>query len=355
MLPVEGARTELRVAAACGMPVPIAIATPRRLGEAVAGIVAEARQPILTVGRAGRGGPQRGYHTVSFISLPISLGDATCGVLSVADPIDKPAFHPADLTTLESFAGYLSAQFDGRSAQRKVRQLEAVIQGLRRQVIAAQEAERQRIAQDLHDQAGHMLLEAIFSLDQEASKLPPDNAADTIVRAARQRLIDCAATLHESVFALRPRLLEDLGLAAALRRLLAQAEQASGLQTQLIVDGEAENLGQEVELAIFRMVQEAVTNVYKHARASTITVSLACRRNRWMVAVEDDGVGFDLPVRGHHGAGGHGLAGMRERVDVLGGTFEIGRGPTGGSRLIAWIPARQGGSYGRSENSRGPH
>jgi signal transduction histidine kinase len=355
MVPARGNNTELRVAAACGLPIPLAIATPRRLGEPVAGIVAETRQPVLVVGRGGPREARGRYRTGSFISLPIALGDATCGVLSVADPLDDRAFRPADLHALTSFAGYLSAHFDGRSAQQKVRQLEGVVHGLRRQVIAAQEAERRRIAQDLHDETGHRLIEAIFSLDQEASTLPPDSATDAIVRAARQQLIDCAATLHEAVFALRPRQLEDLGLAAALRRLLAQAEQASGLQARLVVGGEVEDAGQEVELAIFRVVQEAVTNVLKHARATTITVALERRRDTWMVMVEDDGVGLDLPVRGHHGVGGHGLAGMRERVEVLGGTFEIGRGRAGGTRLVAWIPARQGGSHGRSADSRGPH
>jgi signal transduction histidine kinase len=355
MLPVGRAGSELRVAAACGLALPLALASPRRLGEPVAGLVAETRLPLLVVGRGSPPGACGRYRTGSFISLPISLGDATCGVLSVADPLDDRAFRPADLLALQSFAGYLSAHFDGRSAQRKVGQLEEVVQGLRRQVIAAQEAERRRIAQDLHDETGHRLIEAIFSLDQEASKLPPDTAADTIVRAARQQLIDCAATLHEAVFALRPRQLEDLGLVAALRRLLVQAEQASGLQTRLVGGGEVENLGREVELAIFRVVQEAVTNVYKHARATTITVSLERWRNKWMIAVEDDGVGLDRPVRGYHGVGGHGLAGMRERVEVLGGTFEIGRGRAGGTRLVAWIPAQQGGSHGRSTDSCGPY
>src|SRR3954452_14352503 len=86
MLPVAESSTELRVVAACGLPLPLALASPRRLGEAVAGLVAETRQPILVVGRGAPRNARRRYQTGSFISLPIHVGDATWGVLSVADP-----------------------------------------------------------------------------------------------------------------------------------------------------------------------------------------------------------------------------------------------------------------------------
>jgi signal transduction histidine kinase len=237
MLPSGSGLGGLSVAAAVGLPVALDIATHRRVGEPIAGQVAQSRQPLLVADRDAQSGHDGQYETGSFICVPIALAD-TCGVLSIADPIGQRAFGQDDLDRLRPLADYLAAQLPQIEAQQRGQRLEGVVNELRRQIVNTQEAERQRISRDIHDEVGHALIEAIFSLDQDASTLPRDDAAQAVIRAARQRLVDCATALHEIVIALRPRLLEERGLVAAVRYLLKQASRASGLDMDLVVAGD---------------------------------------------------------------------------------------------------------------------
>lgn len=338
MLPADDAR-ELRIAAASGLPAKVTAETRVRFGDSISGVVAQTRQPMqvnepgAATSRAAR------YRTGSFISVPVPLNDATCGVLNVADPVAGGAFGSDDLITLQSFAEYIAHHLAPMPAQQRVRQLQDAIRQTQWQLIQAQENERQRIARDLHDEASHALTAAIFRLDLEALALP-DEAAST--RAAlgriRESLMECAATLHSIAFALRPRILEDLGLGAALRSLAQQAMEAGSLQVTLTIDGDERPLGEPIELAVFRVVQEALTNIRKHAAASRVWVRLAFQPRRLAIVVEDDGVGIVARQATRSARPGLGLGGMRERVEVLGGTFEAGPRDGGGTRLHVLVP-----------------
>jgi signal transduction histidine kinase len=256
----------------------------------------------------------------------VPLAGGKVGVLSVADPLGRREFGASDVDALQEFAAYIALAVDRA--------------GLRQEIIRAQEDERQRVAQDLHDGVGHALVAAIFRLDLHALQLADDqDEARRAIEVARAAIEESTGILRETAYALRPRILTDLGLAAALRSLVTRAEQ-SGLRVLLTIEGELGRLDTERELAVFRVAQEALTNVLKHARATRVLVQLALGAGALLLAIEDDGVGLPAGTAPPPGRG-LGLPGMRERVEAFGGAFTIGPAAGSGTRLLTVLPLAQ--------------
>ena len=206
-------------------------------------------------------------------------------------------------------------------------------------LIRAHEEERQRLGRELHDEAGHTVLMAIFRLDLALQQLPPDavQARDALV-GARANLLECSEDLHAIAFALRPRILGDLGLPAALRSLASRDSSPDGPLVEVLVQGTPRRLDAALELTAFRAVQEALTNARKYAKASVVHVVLGYRPPRLLVRIDDDGVGMLPAASAGARRPGLGLAGMRERTALLGGTFAIEARPGGGTRLRLVLP-----------------
>jgi signal transduction histidine kinase len=325
LLPADGDAL-LRVAAADGLPAAVGSGTVIHLEDSIASLVAHQRRPLLGNDPHPLR-PDAGYRTGTYISVPVPLEDQGAGVLSVADPLAGRSFGKDDLAVLQDLAGFVSLAAGRASAQREL--------------ILAREDERLRVARELHDEAGQALAVATLRLDLEARRVLQENdPARHIVEIARAALLESAQTVHEIAHTLRPRLLEDLGLAAALRNLAARAEKG-GLRVTLTITGDTADLDEGRELAIFRVAQEALTNVYKHARARRVAVRLTIERSRIALLIEDDGIGFaNAPARAD--GRGLGVRGMRERVRVFGGTLAIGSGARGGTRLLAVLPLSAG-------------
>jgi two-component system sensor histidine kinase UhpB len=199
------------------------------------------------------------------------------------------------------------------------------------QVILAQEEERRRVARELHDEAGQALTAVIIGLERGLASMPEVYAADLPIqpRQLMGNLRDLAAQTLDEVrklaLELRPSVLDDLGLVAALRQYVRSTEERSGLSAQLTVVGwdevdGAPRLPAEVETALFRIAQEALTNALRHAHATSVRVRL--RRSDGLVTLEvrDDGIGLGAvpgPEAGEH----LGMFGMRERARLLDGEF----------------------------------
>jgi two-component system sensor histidine kinase UhpB len=209
-----------------------------------------------------------------------------------------------------------------------IRDNTAQMERLAAQVITAQEEERRRVARELHDEAGQALTAVIIGLERGLASMPDTYAADLPVQPRQliSNLRDLAAQTLDEVrklaLELRPSVLDDLGLVAALRQYVRAAGDRSGLESHLTLTGieEGERLPPSVETALFRIAQEALTNAIRHARASSVQVRL--RRTESLVSLEirDDGVG--LPALTPSSNGEHlGLFGMRERARLLGGEF----------------------------------
>jgi signal transduction histidine kinase len=207
---------------------------------------------------------------------------------------------------------------------------------LARSVYRLQEDERRRLARELHDGVGQNLTALKHQLSMLIDGLP--DGADEARRRAGLALATCVQTLEDTrqmSRLLRPQILDDLGLPAALRWLARSVGDATGLDCQLRM-GELPELDPELQTVVFRVVQEALSNVARHAAASRVSIRLERRADILRVEVEDDGRGVDadLPPRGV----GSGLGGMRERLRLFGGMLAIERGASGGCRLRIALP-----------------
>jgi PAS domain S-box-containing protein len=209
------------------------------------------------------------------------------------------------------------------------------LRGLSASVVDAREQERRRIARELHDELGQRLSALKLELAgcASAAGLPPE---DPRLRAMLAMLDDTMASVRRIAADLRPLMLDDLGLAAAVEWLAAEATRRLGMQVQVEVDELDPEPGEPLAIAVYRMVQEALTNAARHARASRVQVRLRCRAGELQLSVQDDGPGFPLPERGRPGS--YGLLGMRERARLLGGRVEIDNPPEGGGRVRVWLP-----------------
>ncbi len=226
----------------------------------------------------------------------------------------------------------------GRPMQRAIEERSRLL----RRLAASQEAERARIARELHDSLGQQLTAIAVALR---------NAADegrTVADGQRARVLrEMVAEAHREVRrlarGLRPALVEELGLAAALGQLCDDLRSTHGLEIRFEPPEKAPPRGDSIaENALFRIAQEALTNVLRHAGARSARVRLEAERGWLTLVVEDDGRGFD-PARirsGPHGSTGLGLEGIRDRAFVLGGRFRLRSTPGSGTQLLVRVPAR---------------
>jgi signal transduction histidine kinase len=211
------------------------------------------------------------------------------------------------------------------------------------QVLSAQEDERRRIAADLHDGLGQNLTTMLLRLSVLEGSAVPD-AARANVAALREIASTSLTELRELVRATRPPALDDLGLAAAVERQLADVAAATGIATRFSgPDGEGCRYAPEVETAVYRVVQEAVTNAVRHAAAGRIEVDLATTDEVLTATVRDDGRGFDVRAALQPARQPFGLLGMRERGAVFGGSVDVTSEPGRGTVVEVRIPLRRGG------------
>lgn len=199
------------------------------------------------------------------------------------------------------------------------------------------EDERRRVASELHDRGGGALFSLLYGLRRLREFVHPRDAeADaevaSLIRVTESTVNDLRALLAD----LRPRLIDDLGLAEALRELLSRERALSGIPVSLEVEDE-EQPDSESALALYRVAQEAFTNIRRHAQAKEANVRLGKDEGGWTLAVEDDGRGLN------GNRSGLGLRTMRERIEALGGRLEIQSAPGAGTKIWAWVPGEVAG------------
>jgi PAS domain S-box-containing protein len=205
-----------------------------------------------------------------------------------------------------------------------------------RRLNTALEQEVRRIAHALHDDAGQFLAALHVALEESSHGLPP--AASDRFQEARGLLDQMEEQLRRLARELRPPVLDDLGLIPALEFLARSVSKRTGLS--ITVDGDrGDRLPPVIETALYRIVQESLTNVSKHARASRVTIAVGVEGQRVWCSVRDDGIGFEVrPVLAARGERGLGLLGVRERLDALGGSLLITSAPGQGTQLLIAVP-----------------
>lgn len=226
---------------------------------------------------------------------------------------------------------------DTRTIERHSRQ----IQVMSAQVLRAQEEERRRIARELHDETSQALNALLLSIEMaEDVVLNKGDAGESLTRlaAGRQLTTQTLDAIHNLAFDLRPTMLDDLGLEPSLRWYAKRQSETYGLKIAVDIDGLDQRLPDQTEVALFRVVQEALTNVAKHASASRAQVELRQEDDGSIsLSVEDDGKGFDPDqVPGDR----LGLFGIQERVTLLGGVLDIQSRKGRGTRLLVRVPCQ---------------
>jgi signal transduction histidine kinase len=215
-------------------------------------------------------------------------------------------------------------------AHRAVREANTALRGLNQFL----EEQTRRISHELHDEAGQLLASVYLALDDVAPDLPPTAAAR--LRSVKTLLDRIEEEVRRLSHDLRPTILDDLGLMAALDVLAERVSVRTGLWVK--VEGQREErLSPAIETVLYRIVQEALNNVSKHAQASGVTVVVRREARRVCCSVRDDGVGFD-PGTARSTVTGIGLIGIRERLAPLGGSLSIDAAPGRGTELRVAIP-----------------
>jgi signal transduction histidine kinase len=220
--------------------------------------------------------------------------------------------------------------------------LEAAIRAeILRGLLAAQEAERSRVARDLHDQIGQMLtfLGYAIGLVERGIK---DGAEPAVLGEQLEEMRGLTRSAIDEVrriaFALRPSTLDNIGLDAALRRYIREWSGATEIPARLSIRGELGILSDDVRTAMYRVVQEALTNVARHARATSVRVTIVRNADGLRCAIRDNGTGFNVPHADDPLIGSTGLWGMAERVRLTGGRFKVQSRPGAGTTIRIEVP-----------------
>jgi two-component system sensor histidine kinase UhpB len=197
--------------------------------------------------------------------------------------------------------------------------------------LSAQEAERRRIAQELHDEVGQSMTAVLLGLKQVADRAPEHLTAE--VRQAQETTRQSLDEVRRLARRLRPGVLEDLGLVSALTSMTGDFAAHTGLEVVGRFDADLPPLDRDTELVLYRVAQEGLTNAVRHADAAHVALTLHRRPGAVLLRVEDDGRGVGL------GREGGGIRGMRERALLAGGTLDIDSGEAGGTRVSLSVPA----------------
>jgi len=219
--------------------------------------------------------------------------------------------------------------------------LDAEYGELVRKLISAQEEERKRIARELHDETSQVLAALAMGLEAATAPSPPEAAREKLA-GLRAMAVEALDGVHRIIHALRPSALDDLGLVPAIRWYAETLLEPRGIQVDFAGGGEEERLPPAVETALFRAVQEALTNVAKHADADRVRIAVTSSPEALEVRVEDDGRGFDVEEALRGEGAGLGLLGMRERMGLLEGSVDVASRPGEGTCVTLRVPKGRG-------------
>lgn len=265
-----------------------------------------------------------------------AFGEDEVGIL--AQSLDRMRHAlKASLETIAEGKRDLEAKVKERTSQlqelyRELQNKEEMRRALLKKVIAVQEEERKRIARELHDETSQDLATLLLSIETSADSNPEDLKKKLLqMKALTGRTLD---SIHRMILDLRPSVLDDLGLTSAIRWVAETRLEPLGIDLMFAITGQERRLKAEIETTVFRIGQEAISNVARHAEANSVSIALNFAQDHIVLQVEDNGQGFDLNLPN----GSFGLLGMKERASLLNGTFAIDSSRGSGTRLAVTIP-----------------
>ena len=281
----------------------------------------------------------------SLVSVPLHSRKKVIGVLSVAGA-DPGAFEPDTVELLEGLATQIAIAVDNARLHREVQRKDKMRGDLVREMLTIQEEERRRIARELHDETSQSLASLAANLKAISEMLPSGNSAVMDKLELAQRIsINTLDEIHRIIYELRPTLVDDLGLVSAARWLADNNLRHNGIRVAFSTRGESQRLPSEQETGLFRVIEEVIGNIVRHAGAHHVKINLSFKQRSIAMRITDDGHGFDVEeaIASKDRPRGLGLIGMRERVDLMRGTLEISSSPGKGTRIHVEIPFRKAG------------
>ncbi|HEY2723817.1 MAG TPA: GAF domain-containing sensor histidine kinase [Pseudonocardiaceae bacterium] len=311
------------------------------VGQGVSGWVAQHCEPAVITDNK-RADPRylyipelRGEEFTSMASVPIVTRPGhLVGVLNVHTR-DRREFTAADVELLRTVAGLMAGAIENASLHTRLAEREEAMERFAERIVLLQETERRRLAGEIHDGISQRIVSLSFHLSAAADAVAsdPSGAAHQIARAQELASAALDETRH-AIAGLRPPVLDDLGLAASLESL-ARSSPLPKVQ----VDTTSTPLPEHVETAVYRIAQEALQNVMKHADAERVHLRLAVNAGAVLLEVSDDGTGFDPATAAERaGPGGYGLPGMQQRAELLGGQLTAESAPGRGTVIRLRVP-----------------
>jgi PAS domain S-box-containing protein len=257
-------------------------------------------------------------------------------VLANLSPIFEGEKHTGNLYMMTDITEWKRAEEERKRAEKELVTLTERLRGLSHRLIEIQEEERTNIARELHDQIGQSL--NVIKLLIDRARTANDEHRDKLCSQASPLLAELIDRVSTLSLDLRPKILDDLGLVRTLEWYFERFTTQTNIRIQFKPSGIDKQLQTQIANSVYRVVQEALTNVARHAQATTVTVKLKAEHSTINLRIEDNGVGFD-PVAIDASASG-GIIGMQERIGLLGGTMQIQSKPGAGTRVIVEIPYR---------------
>ncbi|HSL64609.1 MAG TPA: GAF domain-containing sensor histidine kinase [Gaiellaceae bacterium] len=325
---------QLRVHAADGEGADEIVGATFPIHESKAGRVLERRRPERV--DSVLDDPEVNVETVrrlaarSGLFVPLLHHEQAIGVIAAFDKqAGDPRFTADDLRLAETLAS---------RAATAVHLSQRVSRDAVRRVVEAQELERKRLARELHDETGQALTSILLGL-RSLEEADPQRVREATAEM-RELVVSTLQDVRRLAIELRPKALDDFGLVPALERLIETFRGQTGITVELESRLRGVRLPPEAETAVYRIVQEALTNVVKHARARNVSVLLTNKDTSVVAVVEDDGEGFQADEVVETTTGGLGLVGMRERIALVGGRLAIESSRGAGTTLVVEVPVR---------------
>ena len=316
-----------------------------KLGEGIAGKAAELRQTIYSpdISNDPRiSNPPPGVEEFgAFLSIPLVARDRLLGVMNVATK-DERGFPPEAISLVTSVSDQIAVALENAQLYEALQRKEKARGELLRKIMSVQEEERKRIARELHDEVSQSLTGSAFNAEAVLSRLP---AGAEEIKGRLEEIRDIAIRtldeIHRVVYQLRPSLLDDLGLVAAVQWLADHYLEEAGIKVLFETMGSERPLSAEAESTLFRITQEAITNIVRHAGAESVSIAVEFRDQSAAIHIEDDGQGFSMEevTSSAQTDRGLGLLGMKERAELLDGYLRIETQPLHGTKVSAEVPA----------------
>jgi signal transduction histidine kinase len=318
------------------------------LGEGIAGRVAQTGEPMLLEDaskdpRTVRPDLVSAEGIKGFVSIPLKAKDKVVGVMNVVSHT-AGRFGTDDVSLLTSVGDYLGTAIEQAKLYDRLARVGERYKILLQHSLTAQEQERKRIARELHDETAQSLTSLTLSLQAiiQMAEIKGIRDAELMekLKTTHSYAVHAGNEIVRLMKELRPTLLDELGMSAAIHRYAKDTLQAQGINVSAEFKGTDERLPPEVEVTLFRIAQAAIGNILEHSGAKNAAIKLECNDSECVLTVGDDGKGFDVSkiTRVDPSGRGAGLFTMRERTSLLGGTGYVVSKPGQGTKVIAKVP-----------------